>query len=314
MSKHLKYIRLLTIALGFLLTLFLFLPLYEIEGTKYFAFLVIFGLSNSSFDIFSFITFLLPSIASLLLLVKKKNLELVSFLLFLLSSFAFLFINDFNTYVNKDSLFEIIKSIQIILIVLGFLNVLLTFSIALEKESFKTRDIVEMALFIALAVILDLPGLKIRVGIAGGSISLTMVPLLLFSIRHGLLKGFLASGVIYGFLTNILDGWGFVYYPIDYLLGYGAMSLIGFFKVLILDVNNKRFTIKGALFLVIGALVAIIARLMFATLSGIVYYEYTFWASFVYNVTYLLPSAVIVIAALLILYVPFIRLHFNSLK
>lgn len=311
MNKHSKLIRLLAIIFGFLLTLLIFLPLYKLDGKQYISFLVILGFYNASFDIFSLLTFLLPSVASVLLIFKKRNLELVSFLLFLISSLAFMFISDFNEHFNPDLSFELIKVVNIITVVLAFLNVVLAFSLALEKESFNTKDIVEMGLFVALAVILDLPGLKIRIGTAGGSISLTMVPLLLFSLRHGPIKGFIASGVVYGFLTNVLDGWGFVYYPIDYLLGYGSMALIGLFKLFIFDEKTRKTSLKGFLFLVIGALCAVMARLMFATLSGIIYYEYTFVASLIYNITYILPSAGLVIAGLLILYVPFQRLHFR---
>lgn len=308
MNKYFKTIRYLTISFGFLLTLFLFLPLYEVNGHNELAFLVIFGLRNSSFDPFTFITFLLPSVASLFLLLRKKNMELVSFLFFLLTSFAFFFLKDFTHFINKDISIELIKTTQTILIILSLLSVLLTFTLALEKEAFQTSEIVEMAMFVSLAVILDLPGFKIRLGAAGGSISLTMLPLLIFSLRHGVLKGFIASGVIYGFLTSVLDGWGFVYYPFDYLLGYGAMSLVGFFKPFILNHKISRLNLKGVLFLILGIVISIVGRLFASTLSGMIYYEYTFFASLIYNVSYLLPSALIVIASFILLYGVLIRL------
>ena len=61
------------------------------------------------------------------------------------------------------------------------------------KKSFKltTREMVEIAFLIALAVVLDLAGIKI------GHASFTMVPLFVLAYRHGFLKSLIVISVIY---------------------------------------------------------------------------------------------------------------------
>jgi len=55
----------------------------------------------------------------------------------------------------------------------------------MNKSKFVVRDIVEIAMLVAIAVVLDLDFLKFTVFPAGGSVGLTMVPLfiLAFTLR-----------------------------------------------------------------------------------------------------------------------------------
>ncbi|MDY0345556.1 MAG: energy-coupled thiamine transporter ThiT, partial [Bacilli bacterium] len=115
--------------------------------------------------------------------------------------------------------------------------------------------------------------------------------------------------IVYGFATCILDGWGLVTYPFDYLLGYGSLALLGIFKPLILSNHITKFNVKGMLFMILGVVIAIAGRLMASTLSGVIYYEVDFWGSLVYNASYILPSAGIVLVLLVGLYDPLIRVN-----
>jgi thiamine transporter ThiT len=166
-----------------------------------------------------------------------------------------------------------------------------------------------MAMLVSLAIVLDLPGLKIRIGASGGSIGFTMLPLFVLVLRQGPIKGFIGAGIVYGFVTCILDGWGLVYYPFDYLLGYGSMALLGIFHPFILSMKIERFNIRGLIFLIIGVLVSISGRLIASTLSGMIYYELNFIDSLLYNIAYILPSAGIVLGLLIALYHPIIRMN-----
>ena len=85
-----------------------------------------------------------------------------------------------------------------------------------RKSFLSVKEMVEMALLVALAVVLDLDGFKISLSADGGSIGFTMVPLFILGYRHGFFKSLIGVGVIYGLTTALLDGHGLIYYPFDY--------------------------------------------------------------------------------------------------
>ncbi|MFA5422019.1 MAG: energy-coupled thiamine transporter ThiT [Bacilli bacterium] len=307
MDKTVNIIRYVAIGSGYLIALFFFLPLYADADQAFVGVQIILGFGVANFDIFSFLTFLLPAIGSTLLLLKLKYSESIATLLFLLAGFALIMLPDFAGFVNGDLALSLIKTSHVASIMFSFMAALLALILANAKHAFTTYQIVEMAMLVSLAVVFDLPGLKIRIGAAGGSIGLTMVPLLILALRQGPIKGFIGCGIVYGFATCVLDGWGLVYYPFDYLLGYGSLALLGIFSPLIFNPNITKFNVKGMLFLILGIFISIVGRLLAATLSGIIYYQYTFWASLLYNISYILPSAGIVLVVLVALYDPLIR-------
>ena len=174
-----------------------------------------------------------------------------------------------------------------------------------EKKSFlSVKEMVEMALLISLAVVLDLDGLKISLGANGGSIGFTMLPLIILAFRHGFIKSVIGIGIIYGIVTNLLDGWGLVYYPFDYFVAYGlSIPLVGLFSRYIF---NKRASKDNLLinygFILLSVLLAGVIRVIGHTISSIVFYEYTLGAALAYNIAYVGPSILICLAILFILY------------
>nr|MDQ3376922.1 energy-coupled thiamine transporter ThiT [Actinomycetota bacterium] len=149
-----------------------------------------------------------------------------------------------------------------------------------------TRVLTEAALAIALAFVLGL--IKIFQMPFGGSISLEMIPLILLALRQGPVVGVVA-GSAYGLLNLAVQP--VVVHPVqvlfDYPLAFGALGLAGFF----------RPTVRGA---VIGATVAVLARLVCHFVSGVVFfasYAPEGWNPYVYsgayNAAYLVPSLVI---------------------
>ena len=242
------------------------------------------------------IAYFAPIIACLILILKRyiKNVEIISIILFSVGAVFYLFHLISNEYANAfiilAIIFEILFSLQLVFV----LN---------SENEFQVRDIAEMAMLIALAIGLDLPGLKIRVGVNGGSISFAMVPLLILALRLGMFKGFIGAGIIYGAITSMLDGWGMQYYLFDYLLAYGSLSVIGLFSPLIFKKENKTVWLS-IIFLVIGVALAVTLRLAFATLSGMIFYETSFVESLAYNALYILPSGGGALALLLLLYKP----------
>jgi len=157
-----------------------------------------------------------------------------------------------------------------------------------------TRVLTEAALAIALAFVLGL--IKIFQMPFGGSISLEMIPLILLALRQGPVVGVVA-GSAYGLLNLAVQP--VVVHPVqvlfDYPLAFGALGLAGFF----------RPTVRGA---VIGATVAVLARLVCHFVSGVVFfasYAPEGWNPYVYsgayNAAYLVPSLVIALVVVVVL-------------
>lgn len=173
----------------------------------------------------------------------------------------------------------------------------------MKKFSLSIREIAEIAMLVSLAVLLDRDGLKIRLGAQSGSLSLTMVPLFVLALRHGLLKSFIGIGVIYGLLTNLLDGYGFITYPLDYLLAYGSLSLLSLFQPLLYKKDQKP--IMPFVWLTIGIVSVVAIRYVFHVISGIVVYETSLWGSMTYNAVFvILPPLAISIPVMLLLWRP----------
>jgi len=177
-----------------------------------------------------------------------------------------------------------------------------------EQFIFTTKDIVEIAIFVAIAFILDLPFLKFRIGQNGGSISLSMLPLFIIALRKGWFKSFIACGIVYGLLTCLFDGYGFVTYPFDYLLGFGSISVASFYRLLIIN-KDYKFKIKGVVFILLAVISAFVIRTLASTISGMIIYKLDFIGSLTYNLTYLLPSFAAVFALLVILYKPLLNIE-----
>lgn len=242
------------------------------------------------------VAYFAPIIACLLLILKRyiKNVEIISIILFGVGAVFYLFHLISNEYANVFIILSIIVELLFGLQLIFVLN---------TENEFQVRDIAEMAMLIASAIGLDLPGLKIRVGVNGGSISFTMVPLLILALRLGMFKGLIGAGIIYGAITSMLDGWGIQYYLFDYLLAYGSLAIIGLFSPLIFN-KKKHNVILSLGFLTLGLVIAITLRLAFATLSGMIFYETPFIDSLAYNALYILPSGGGALALLLLLYKP----------
>ena len=72
---------------------------------------------------------------------------------------------------------------------------------------FSVKDIVEISMLVAISILLD-KFVKIPFGLTGGSINIAMVPLFVISLRHGWFKTLISCGVVFGFITCLLDDYG----------------------------------------------------------------------------------------------------------
>lgn len=162
--------------------------------------------------------------------------------------------------------------------------------------------ICECGIFLALAI--GLSYLEIPIGVAGGSISFTMLPILIIAYRHGGIWG-LGTGFVFGILKPIISPsafWGIPSMILDYVVAYSIIGIAGFIM------KNRKFT-------ELGALVSCATRYIVHTISGVLLFAITeptaiegigtfsnpIVYSLVYNATYMIPSSVgcIILIALL---------------
>lgn len=159
----------------------------------------------------------------------------------------------------------------------------------------KTRKLTEIAVCVAMAVVFSF--IKVWEMPQGGSVALTMVPILFIAIKRGFAAGII-TGAIYGLLSMLMAG--VIYHPasilLDYVLAFGALGIAGVFK-------------KGSRGIVLGSVAGVGGRFICSLISGAVLFaEYAPegqnpWVySLIYQATYMLPELIISVAVLLLLY------------
>ena len=122
--------------------------------------------------------------------------------------------------------------------------------------------ICETAIFIALAFVLNFAKLEFA-WLQGGSISLSMIPILVLSLRRGAAWG-IPAGLILGIIDCAMDGgfgWGIWSVLLDYLLAYAAVGACGFFY---------KMPKAGP---VVGTLVGCLLRFAIHFISGVTIYK-----------------------------------------
>ena len=189
---------------------------------------------------------------------------------------------------------------------IAFSNLAFAFT-TLSSERRTTRQIVEEGVLISLAFVLNF--IKIPVGPTGGSINFQMLPLMIIALRHGPQHGFIAGGVVYGLLTCLTDGYGFACYPFDYLIGFGSVAAMGFFRKFIFSEEQNTYNFKGLLFIFISGLLTTIIRYVGSNVSSIVVYNLSLLGALEYNSIYIPLSGLISVAALMAMYGPLIKVN-----
>jgi len=172
----------------------------------------------------------------------------------------------------------------------------------------RTRLVVEAGLSIALAYVLGrLMLFKLPFG---GSVSLDMLPILVFALRRGTGPGVLA-GALYGLLNYTIDPVGVVHWAqflLDYAVAYGLVGIAG--------LGSRAFHARSAsgrtAYATFGiampmALLAMSSRFVAHFVSGIVFFgayapagQPVALYSLIYNATYMGPSALLCLVATLV--------------
>ena len=191
---------------------------------------------------------------------------------------------------------EISGRTGIILGVLVLLGVILLV-IGRTRRQWSAKTVAYAALSIALSYVLSC--FRLYRMPTGGSITPgSMLPLMLFSAAFGVGPGLLA-GLTYGALQYLQGGWflNVWQFLLDYLLAYGALGLAGLARKL-----PKRWGLYAAI------VIAAVVRALSATLAGYMFWDTAFWASLVYNGTYLIPDTLICIVLALAVAKPVMKI------
>ena len=170
----------------------------------------------------------------------------------------------------------------------------------------KTKQLVEISMLVALALVLDfVAGLYSQwLWLQGGSISLSLVPLAILAYRQGLKIGLLGATLM-GALQLLMGA--YIFHPIqvllDYPVAFGALGLTGIWASKVDKGNNVTVAI------IISTVVASIVRWISHTISGYVFFQEWFpenvnpWVhSGIYNIGYVFFSWLASVIVLILLY------------
>ena len=151
-----------------------------------------------------------------------------------------------------------------------------------------TKDLVYMALYAALFIVLDVAVnmLGILQMPNGGSLGVSVIPLLMASYHLGWQKGTVVAvlSILLQYVTGPMYTPDLVGFLLDYFFAFSVYGLASLFP------NYKWFYS--------GVLVTNLVRLICSTLSGILVWETAPWASLVYNATYMIPTAILCLVLL----------------
>ncbi|MDR0934896.1 MAG: energy-coupled thiamine transporter ThiT [Erysipelotrichaceae bacterium] len=285
----------------------LFLPYIEIDGINKNAVEILFNGTFTWISLFISLPFVLYilGISSFIIIKKKPIITVISMLMFLIAGFLFISTISFVAFAHEidEELLKLSYG-AIVLAILSFAYTFITNSFLISSARFTVKDIVECAMLVAMAIVLDLPFLKFKIVPNGGSISLAMLPLIIASLRQGPVKGFVVSGIVYGFINCLIDGYGFISFPFDYLLGFGSLGLVGLFRSYIFPKDKKNYSLKAVIFMIVALIVAGSGRIIASTISGSLIYGLTFVDSLIYQLLYIPASIGLCLVALILLYRP----------
>lgn len=168
----------------------------------------------------------------------------------------------------------------------------------------KTRALSEGAVLIAVAQILGY--IKIFEMPWGGSITLAMVPMILYAVRWGFVPGLL-GGFVLGILQFVFDGGfalGWQSIVGDYLLAFTALGFAGLFRKKRPGVFLGSLVGGAVRFLVhLTAGATIWAQYMPDSFLGLTMRSPWFY-SLLYNLCYMVPNIAVTLLAFLLLWKP----------
>ena len=173
----------------------------------------------------------------------------------------------------------------------------------------ETRRMTEIAILIALAVVIELAFSFLPKLPQGGRVSIAMLPLFIIAWRHGFKWGVI-GGAVYGILNLMFDGvlYHWASFFLDYTVAFGVIGFAAFAKKILGD-NIVAF---GA-----GIIIGSVLRFISHFISGFLLFgQYAEGAGFnsiylyslSYNMTYVLPSMLFTLVIGVIIFEPLKRI------
>lgn len=167
-------------------------------------------------------------------------------------------------------------------------------------QSQRIHVLVEIALTVALSAVLSMFAVRLPINIAGGTISLAMVPIFVLALRRGVVAGVIA-GILFGMADYLIEPFFVapVQVALDYIVAFGALGLAGLGSGMYRRAVQSSYLRAVAVaipFILLGGL----ARFAAAWTSGVVFFgmnapagQPVWLYSIVYNLSYIVPSLAI---------------------
>ena len=171
----------------------------------------------------------------------------------------------------------------------------------------RIRVLAEMGLCIALFAILQYFNVRLPVNLSGGTVSLSMIPLIALALLRGPWVG-LACGLLCGCVDLVIEPYFFhpVQVVLDYPFAFALVGVAGVFSSAFARGMEARKTKVAMLVVAFASMVGIFLRFGAHTLSGVVFFssnapagQNVLWYSVVYNASYLLPSLGVTVPVML---------------
>lgn len=186
------------------------------------------------------------------------------------------------------------------------LAAIVSFPSAGYSKDANARAIAEDGILIAAALVLDFIKIPLQVE---GSINFQMLPLMIIALRRGPVHGFVAGGIVYGLISCLKDGYGFFYFPFDYLIGFGSVFAMGYFRKFILPEGETSYNVKSIVWIVVAGAITTSIRFVGGCISSMVFYGYDLGMAAGYNAGYVFISGGLAIAVLAALQGPLARIN-----
>ena len=176
-------------------------------------------------------------------------------------------------------------------------------------RSDRIRLLVETALTVALCAALNFWRIKLPWNIAGGDISLAMLPIFVLALRRGLVPAMIA-GLVWGTLDFLYEPYAVapIQVLLDYPVAFAAVGLAGVGSKAWRAAISAGAGVRAELVAVASVLLGGVGRFASHFVSGVVFFGQNAPAgqpvavySALYNVSYVGPSIVMCAVAVLIL-------------
>ena len=193
----------------------LFAPLVMVDKTGFSSLFVVFCSDFSGITAIFIVGYLLLIASIVLSNIPSIQDKMIGTNIFLnvLSFFVFTFSSELGKFVfDKDDVY--IGAGAIMLMIVSVINVTYMSLLPKEKKAIDVRSLVEISMLVSLSVVLD-TFVKIPIGATGGSINIAMLPLMIIALRNDFKISFIASGLIFGLVTCLIDGYGLMYLPLE---------------------------------------------------------------------------------------------------